>query len=88
MFQINDIINGSFEMIGAYFTIANAYKLHIDKAIKGVYWKIWIFYCGWGVWNLYYYPSLDQWISFIAGILMVVGNIVWLILAIKYRNNK
>ena len=85
--QINDFTNGAFELFGAYLTWMNVVKLYKDKKIRGVYWKIWIFYSCWGLWNLYYYPSLEQWVSFWAGIVMVIGNIVWVILAIKYRNN-
>jgi len=82
---MNDLINGSFELFGAYLTWANVYKLLKDKEVKGVYWMIWVFYSAWGMWNLYYYPSLDQWASFYAGIIMVIGNICWVVLAIKYK---
>lgn len=85
--QINDLINGGFELAGAYLTWMNVFKLSKDKKVRGIYWMIWIFYSCWGLWNLYYYPSLDQWASFYAGVVMVAGNIVWVILAIKYRKN-
>lgn len=84
--QANDLVNGAFELFGAYLTWMNVFKLYKDKEIRGVYWMIWIFYSCWGMWNLYYYPSLDQWASFWAGVVMVFGNIAWVILAIKYKD--
>ena len=85
--ETNDVINGIFEMFGAYVTWKNAFKLKKDKQVRGVYWKIWIFYSLWGCWNLHYYPSLDQWVSFYAGIIMVAGNFYWVYLAYKYRKS-
>jgi hypothetical protein len=79
-----DIINGSFEFFGAYCTWANAYVLFRAKAIRGVYWPTTAFFSLWGLWNLTYYPSLGQWVSFWGGVALVLGNILWVILAIKY----
>jgi len=78
-----DWMNGGFELIGAYFTWMNAYVLYKEKEIKGVYWQTWLFFTVWGLWNLYYYPSLDQWVSFAAGIVLVSGNVVWVYMAVK-----
>jgi len=80
-----DWINGSIELIGAYFTWMNAWKLYKDREIKGVYWPTMVFFTIWGVWNLYYYPALDQWFSFMAGIVLVLGNAIWVALAIRMK---
>lgn len=72
-----DHINGAFEMVGALFTWRNAWQLHRDKEIRGVYWPITGFFAAWGVWNLWYYPSLAQWWSFSGGVLLVLGNAAW-----------
>lgn len=85
--EINDLVNGLFELFGACVMWINAFKLKRDKKVRGVFWVIWIFYAGWGLWNMYYYPSLDQWVSFYAGIILVVGNLYWVYLAYKFRNN-
>ena len=82
--DFNDLVNGIFELIGAFFAWVNAYKLFKDKEIKGVYWPIWIFYTAWGGWNLWYYPALNQWLSFIAGALLTGGNLAWVVLAIIF----
>jgi hypothetical protein len=80
-----DYINGLFELVGAYFTWMNAFILYKDKAIKGVYWPTTAFFSAWGLWNLHYYPSLDQWASFVGGVILVSGNIMWVILILLYK---
>ena len=83
-----DYINGLFELVGSYFTWINAWTLYRDKEIKGVYWPATLFFSVWGVWNLYYYPSLHQWASFSAGIILVLGNIAWIFLLARYRRKQ
>ncbi|MHA1835990.1 MAG: hypothetical protein ACTSYQ_03580 [Candidatus Odinarchaeia archaeon] len=83
--MVNDWINGGIELIGAYFTWMNAWVLYKDREIKGIYWPAMAFFAFWGLWNLYYYPSLDQWVSFAAGIVLVAGNLAWVAMAINIR---
>lgn len=80
-----DLINGLFECVGSLFTWRNALQLHRDKEIRGVYWPIWSFFAAWGIWNLYYYPHLHQWFSFVGGCLLVGGNVAWSVMAIRLR---
>ena len=82
-----DIGNSLFEAGGAYFIWKNVFVLLNQKQIRGVYWPAWLFFALWGLWNLWYYPSLSQWLSFAAGIVLVSGNILWCILAFRYRRN-
>lgn len=81
---MNDLINGLFELGGAIVIWINVLKLHKDKEIKGVFWPIWIFYSAWGMWNLFYYPSLGQTFSFYGGICLVIGNTLWCLQAFYY----
>jgi len=83
--QHNDLINGCFELVGAALLTLNVRRLLIDKVVAGVSWLPVCFFTAWGMWNLYYYPSLDQWFSFAGGVLIVVVNTVWLVLVFKYR---
>lgn len=84
-----DLVNGLFESGGAYCAWRNFFQLKKDLAIKGVYWPIYFFYSVWGLWNLVYYPVLGQWFSFLAGAVLVSGNIAWLSLAtLLYRLSK
>lgn len=73
-----DIGNGIFEAGGAILAWRNAWQLRKDGEIRGVFWPIYVFYSGWGLWNLYYYPALGQWLSFYAGVVIVGGNLAWL----------
>ena len=86
--QINDLVNGLFESGGAFLTWINVYKICKDKETKGVFYPVWIFMSLWGLWNLYYYPSVGHYISFYAGIVLVLGNIFWVILAFIYNRRR
>lgn len=81
-----DLINGSFQLVGAYFTWRNWLQLRRDRTLSGVYWPTTAFFSAWGLWNLVYYPALGQWASLIGGMALVAGNIAWVALAIKIRN--
>lgn len=76
-----DTGNTLFELVGAFMAWRNALQLWRDREVKGVYWPIYYFYTAWGVWNLYYYPSLGQWGSTFAGAVLCAGNAVWIVLA-------
>ena len=62
-----DMINGTLELCGGLMQVANVRRLLRDKMVRGVSWPFTAFFAGWGVWNCYYYPSLDQWCSFAGG---------------------
>lgn len=83
----NDLINGLFEGLGAILCWFNVTRLRKDKEVKGVSWAVQAFFSLWGIWNLYYYPSLGQWASFWGGVGLVSGNATWVILAIKYSRS-
>lgn len=79
-----DMINGIFELFGALFLILNVLRIHKDKKLSGVHWMPTVFFTVWGMWNLYYYPSLDQWYSFYGGLLIATVNTVWLLQIFYY----
>lgn len=76
--KIPDFLNGLFEAVGGAIIFLNCWKLYKDKVVKGVVWQLTIFFTAWGLWNLYYYPYLHQWASFIGGLLMVIANTLWI----------
>jgi hypothetical protein len=80
-----DLINGLFEVVGAFFTWMSVRRLYHDKVVKGIYWPGTVFFTGWGVWNLYYYPVIDQWFSFFGGVILVAGNVIWIALLVQYK---
>ena len=79
-----DAINGSFESLGGILCWINVRRLIHDKYIVGISWHVQGFFSLWGLWNLIYYSSLNQPFSFFGGILLVLGNSTWMLLAIKY----
>jgi len=73
-----DYINGLFEFCGAAFLLVNVVKMYRDKQLKGYHWLPTVFFTSWGLWNLYFYPYLEQWFSFAGGIAIVTVNAIWL----------
>lgn len=86
--MIPDFINGLFEIMGSYFAWKNCFILIKDKNVTGFYWPTILFFIIWGIWNLIYYPSLNQWASFCGGIVLVCGNIFWIVLYFRYKGDK
>ena len=79
-----DLINGLFEFGGSIFTWANCWRVKKDGGYAGVFLPGIVFFTSWGAWNLYYYPSLGQWWSFHGGLSIMLANIVWILLMLKY----
>jgi len=73
-----DLVNGVYEFMGAPFILMSILQLHKDKKVKGVSWIHVAFFSSWGYWNLYYYPHLNQWCSFLGGLFLVLTNTFWL----------
>lgn len=84
--HIPDLINGGFEFFGGLVNWINVRQILRDKKVRGVSIIPTFFFTSWGFWNLYYYPSLDQWASFTGGLVIVCANAAWVALAWRYRN--
>jgi len=82
-----DMVNGLFEVVGGVLLIQNVLAIAKDKKYRGVRILPTVFFALWGLWNLYYYPYLDQMYSFLGGLFLFGSNLVWIILMVKYRNN-
>lgn len=85
--MINDFINAGFEFGAGAFALLNIRRVLVDKKVHGVSKIATAFFVAWGLWNLYYYPSLGQWASFAGGLVITGINAVWLALMWRYRNN-
>jgi hypothetical protein len=83
--QIPDIVNGLFEFLGGASVWMHVRAIMRDKKSRGVSPFATAFFTLWGFWNLYYYPHLAQWASFVGGLVIVGGNGVWLYFMWKYR---
>lgn len=86
--MIPDFINALFEFCGGWFILLHILTLHKDKSIKGVNIFAAAFFCMWGAWNIYYYPYLEQMLSFIAGIFIFLMNTIWVGQMIYYTRMK
>lgn len=80
-----DLFNGLFEFCGGLLLWVNVRAAYQAKVFKGVAIVPTAFFAAWGIWNLYYYPSLNQWFSFAGGVNIVLANIVWVGQMIYYR---
>jgi hypothetical protein len=82
--NLPDIINAMFEMGGVFAISASILKLLRDREIRGYSWYTLAFFTSWGVWNVFYYPHLGQMWSFYAGIAVLLTNVVYLGLIIRF----
>lgn len=82
---MNDLINAIFELLAGFMVLNHCRAVVKDKAVAGVSIVSTIFFNFWGLWNLYYYPSLGQMWSFAGGLLIVVANFAWVCLLFRYR---
>lgn len=73
-----DFVNGGYEMLGGLAILHHCYVLYRDKQVKGVSFFSIVFFTTWGYWNLYYYPHLNQWVSFAGGVMIVASNTLWI----------
>ena len=88
MITIPDLVNGCFGVLAGFMVFLHCIKLYKDKMVKGVSLTACIFFTSWGFWNLYYYPHLNQWFSFIGGLLTVSVNTLWVSMMIYYITKK
>jgi len=79
-----DFFNGLFEFAGGLFIILNIRQILKDKKVRGISIPATVYFALWGLWNLYYYPHLEQWFSFAGGVFLVITNFTCILLMIKY----
>lgn len=84
--DIPDLINAGFEFFSSLALLASCQRVKKEKTATGVSLITICFFTSWGLWNMYYYPSLGQSLSFYCGILVVLANLYWIYLIVKYRN--
>jgi len=79
-----DTINAAFEVFGSVVVWWGCHRLVKDKEVRGTSWLVCGFFFSWGIWNLFYYPHLGQWLSFFAGISLTISASVHLFLMLYY----
>ncbi len=80
-----DMVNAAFEAVGAFACWRDVGALRRARKALGVHWQSRAFFATWGLWNLAYYPALNQWLSFAAGLVIVAANTCWTLLYFYYR---
>ena len=81
---MNDVVNGLFETLAGLFILLSIRRVWRDKKVRGVSVLHVAFFWLWGLWNVYFYPSLDQWWSTLGGVLVLTSNTVWVALLAYY----
>lgn len=79
-----DGVNGAFEALAGVMVFLHVLRLLRDKKVAGVSLLATAFFTSWGFWNIYYYPSIGQQISFYGGLAVVVANCAWVSLMAYY----
>lgn len=80
----DDLINGLFEFAGGLFVLNHCRVLLNDRLVRGVSIISTLFFPSWGLWNLYYYPSLAQWWSFAGGVVLVSTNLLYISMLVYF----
>lgn len=80
-----DQINGLFEFVGSIFILNHCRVLYTEKKVAGISVLSVVFFTTWGVWNMFYYPHLDQWWSFWGGLAICLSNFYYVALLVYYK---
>lgn len=81
----NDLVNAIFELLGSMFILNHCLTLYSDKVVKGVSVISTIYFFSWGLWNLHFYPALNQPLSFGGGIAITTANVLWISMMLYYK---
>lgn len=86
--MIPDLINASFEVFASVVSTLSLIAIYKAKRIVGASPWPTVFFSAWGLWNLFYYPHLGQFLSTGAAIGMLGINVTWLYLYYVYKEKE
>lgn len=72
-----DLVNGCYEFLGGIAVWLNVLAIWKDRGYAGVRIPVMAFFTSWSLWNLYYYPLLNQWASFCGGLSIGLANLAF-----------
>jgi len=81
-----DLINGLFEASGACAVGLSVLRIMKDRRYSGMHPFMTVFFQTWGLWNLYYYPSINQPWSTAGGVLLALANTLYLSQMWRFRH--
>lgn len=79
-----DMINAGFEAGAGFAVLHHCWKLYQHKAARGVSAPAVMFFTLWGLWNIFFYPYLGQFWSFIGGIFVTLANALYVAMLVRY----
>lgn len=83
-----DLVNALYEAGAGFAVLLHCFSLYRDKIVRGVSTAATAFFFSWGLWNLYYYPHLDQWASFVGGLFITCANFAWVTMLVYYKTKE
>lgn len=86
--MIPDLINASFEVFASVVSTLSLIAIYKAKRIVGASPWPTVFFSAWGLWNLFYYPHLGQFLSTGAAVGMLGINVTWLYLYYVYKEKE
>lgn len=85
IFEWQDAINGSIEMLGACAVLASAQRVCRDGGARGVHPSHVVYTLAVNYWSVYYYDHIQQPISFWCGVAFAATVTLWGVLIWKHR---
>lgn len=82
------MVNAGFEAGAGLAVLAHCVRLVEDREARGLSIPAIAFFAVWGVWNLFYYPSLGQFWSLAGGVFVTLANLIYLALLLAYSRHR
>lgn len=81
-----DMYNGMFEAVAGALKIIDIFSIYKDKEVKGFSLIPVCFFVCWAAFNVWFYPAIGQYWSFIGGLFLFATNGIWLAMALYYKH--
>lgn len=83
-----DMVNGLFELMGAFLVSNHCRVVLRDRSVKGVSIFSTAVFTIWGLWNIVFYGGLDLYFSFYGSLLLMCVNTTYVILMLYFRSKE
>jgi len=81
-----DIINAVFVWAALIMSVLDLRRILVDRVLGGIHFGSAVLFTVWPLWDLCYYHSLGQWVSFCVCFLLACVRLCWF--SAVYRNRK
>ncbi len=86
--MIADFINSGFNIAAGAFVMLNVRRVWRDREVRGASPWTPAFFAAWGLWNLWFYPSVSCWASFVGGLGVLFANVIYLFLMVRFSSKE